>query len=104
MRTSERMDRWRSRPTSWATPTAWSGAATSTGNTFTGPQNGTGVDLGNGEMPVALTITAESKANPTEITTNVAHGMVTGDTVTITGSNFDSILRWGLADHLGRYD
>jgi hypothetical protein len=45
----------------------------------------TGVD--GGLQGLALTISGNSAANPTVITTSVAHGLVTGDSVSISGSN-----------------
>lgn len=52
--------------------------------------NGTGVDLG--IMGPSLTITGNTLANPTVVTTSTAHGMVTGDSVNITGSNSTPVI------------
>jgi hypothetical protein len=64
----------------------WGYLLTTGKQTVASAGNGTGVDLGNSDA-APLTITAESKANPTEITTSAVHGMATGDSVTISGSN-----------------
>jgi len=61
----------------------WGVLLTTGKQTFTGTTNGTGVDLGNAGT-AAVSITSNSIANPTVVTAN-AHGLVTGDSVTISG-------------------
>jgi hypothetical protein len=65
----------------------WGQLLTTGKQTFTGTANGTGVDLGNAQMPAALTILGNTKAAASVVQTNAVHGMATGDSVTIAGSN-----------------
>jgi len=53
--------------------------------TLTGAVDTTGVD--SGAAPLTATITANTDAEPTVITTAAAHGFVSGDLVEISGSN-----------------
>jgi len=70
----------------------WGKLLTTGKQTIVTAANGTGVDLGIGEMPAALTITANTKANPSVVTASAAHGMATGNSVTITGSNSTPVI------------
>lgn len=70
-----------------AYPLFWGVQLTTGKQSFTGAGNQTGVDLGANPNAPAVTITSGSAANPTVILTASPHGLVTGDTITITGSN-----------------
>jgi hypothetical protein len=63
----------------------WGQQLTTGKQTFTGTTNGTAVDLGVAEWATPVTITSNTNANPTVILTSGPHGLVTGDSVTISG-------------------
>lgn len=66
-------------------PLEWGQQLTAGDATVASAGNGTSVDLG--IMGPSLTITGNTLANPTVVTTSTAHGLATGDSVNITGSN-----------------
>ncbi len=53
---------------------------------FTRPANTTAYTIGDVVAPVTATITGATNANPSVVTTSAAHGLATGDRVTIAGS------------------
>jgi hypothetical protein len=63
----------------------WGQQLTTGKQTFTSTTNGTAVDLGVAEWATPVTITSNTNANPTVIQTSGPHGLVTGDSVTISG-------------------
>jgi hypothetical protein len=70
-----------------AYPLFWGVQLTTGKQSFTGAGNQTGVDLGANPNAPAVTITSASAANPTSVLTATPHGLVSGDSVTISGSN-----------------
>lgn len=63
----------------------WCQLLTAGKRTDTGAANGTAVD--GGAQTTAANITSGSAANPTVVTTAAPHGLVTGDSVTIAGTD-----------------
>ena len=66
----------------------WGELVTSAAQDFASAAASTGADLGT--TGLAVSITSSSVANPTHIITATAHGMVTGDSVTIAGHSGSS--------------
>lgn len=69
-----------------AYPLFWGVLLTAGKRTDTAATNGTGVDLGADPTYTAVNISSVTVANPGQVNTSTAHGLVTGDSVTIAGT------------------